>query len=86
MAGPLKNHLNPLEIPLLLGDVWKLIVSQIDQHHAIFRCGRSLIVNPEFIRLIDVSEKKLVLADGYNYFEFKPSREALIELKTLIIK
>lgn len=86
MTGPEKKHYNPLDLPLLLGDVWKHIVDQIDQHHAIFRCGRKLIVNPAYIRLIDVSQKRLVLADGNNYFEFNPSREALIELKTLIIK
>lgn len=86
MVGPEKENYNPLSLPLLLGDVWKLILAQIDQHHAIFRCGRSLIVNPAYIRLIDVSEKRLVLADGNNYYVFNPSREALIELKTLIIK
>lgn len=81
MAGPEKSGINPQEVFLLLGDVWKLILNQIDDKHAIFKCGRSLLINPEYLRFIDVSQKRLVLADGTNYYELNPSREALIDLK-----
>ena len=81
MAGPEMERVNPLEVPLLLGNVWELIKNQIDDQHVVFKCGRSLLVNPEYIRLIDVSQKLLILADGINYYKLHPSREALIDLK-----
>ena len=81
-AGPKKNLLNPQSVPLLMKNVWDMIRDQIDNDHAIFKCGRSLLINPEYVRVIDVTKKRLLLADGTNYYELEPSREALIELKT----
>ena len=81
-CGPLKNQVNPQPVPLLLKNIWEMICDQIDDNHAIFKCGRSLLINPEYVRLIDATQKRLLLADGTNYYELDPSREALIELKT----
>ena len=48
------------------------------------RVGRGLIVNIEYVRLIDVTDNKLVLSDyqGHNH-EFIASREALKDLSLL---
>lgn len=85
-SGYPKNCINPLPVPLLLKDIWGKIHNDLkltEENIAIVRCGRSLLINPEYVRMIDVSKKTLILSDGINYYDLKVSREALIELKTL---
>ncbi len=87
VAEPLKEHVNPMEIPLLLNEIWKEIQRQIDGDHGIVPCGRSTLINPAYIRKIDVSTKTIILSDGINHFTLNPiSREACIEIKAQMKK
>ena len=72
---------NPQCVPLLLKDVWALICKQIDNNHTIFHCGRSYLINPEYVRKIDITKKRLFMADRFNHYELELSREALVELR-----
>lgn len=85
-TGPEQEWHNPLHIPLGLGEVWKIILKQIDDRHTIISCGKSHLINPDFIRLIDHSKQILLLFDGVRFHKLEPSRDALIELKALFKK
>ena len=84
MAEPLERHFNPMEIPLLLNDIFTEIRRQIDLNHAIIPCGRSMLINPAFIRKVDVSEQTVILSDGINHFTLKPSRAACQEVRAFL--
>lgn len=72
---------NPQGVPMLLKEVWELICEQIDRDHTIFHSGRSYLINPDYVRKIDVTKKKLLMADRFNHYELELSREALVELR-----
>ena len=69
-----------------LGQLEDLIGDQLgDDGNRFIRLGRGYIINMEFVHLIDISKKILVLSDcnGF-YMELEPSREVLIKLKAYI--
>ena len=68
-----------------LGEIVKMIQEQLGKEgFRLARVGRGLIVNIEYVRLIDVTDNKLVLSDyqGHNH-ELIASREALKDLSLL---
>jgi DNA-binding LytR/AlgR family response regulator len=66
-----------------LGQLEGLIGEQLGEKGSHFlRIGRSLIINIDYIYLIDVSKQQLVLSDCAGcYHELSASREVLIKLK-----
>jgi DNA-binding LytR/AlgR family response regulator len=66
-----------------LGQLEGLIGEQLGEKGSHFlRIGRSLIINIDYIYLIDISKQQLVLSDCAGcYHELSASREVLIKLK-----
>lgn len=66
-----------------LGQLEGMIGEQLGEKGSHFlRVGRSLIINTDYIYLIDVSKQQLVLSDCAGcYHELSASREVLIKLK-----
>ena len=66
-----------------LGQLEGMIGEQLGERGSHFlRVGRSLIININYIYLIDVSKQQLVLSDCAGcYHELSASREVLIKLK-----
>lgn len=66
-----------------LGQLEGMIGEQLGEKGSHFlRIGRSLIINIDYIYLIDVSKQQLVLSDCAGcYHELSASREVLIKLK-----
>ena len=66
-----------------LGHLEGMIGEQLGEKGSHFlRIGRSLIINIDYIYLIDVSKQQLVLSDCAGcYHELSASREVLIKLK-----
>lgn len=66
-----------------LGQLEGMIGDQLGEKGSHFlRIGRSLIINIDYIYLIDVSKQQLVLSDCAGcYHELSASREVLIKLK-----
>lgn len=50
------------------------------------RIGRSLIINRNYIRYINIVKQELVLCDGTNNYSVSASKMALVQLKNLIEK
>lgn len=69
-----------------LGQLEGLIGQQLGEKGTNFlRIGRSLIINIDYIYLIDISRQELILSDCTGcYFELSASREVLIKLKAYI--
>lgn len=68
-----------------LGEVAKMIQQQLGKEgFRLARVGRGLIVNLEYVRVIDMSDNLLVLSDyRQNNYELAASREALKDLALL---
>lgn len=66
-----------------LGQIEDLIGDQLgDSGGSFLRLGRSLIINVDFIYLIDVGRQQLVLSDcSGSWHELTASREVLVKLK-----
>ena len=66
-----------------LGQLEGMIGEQLGEKGSHFlRVGRSLIINIDYIYLIDISKQQLVLSDCAGcYHELSASREVLIKLK-----
>lgn len=66
-----------------LGHLEGMIGEQLGEKGSHFlRIGRSLIINIDYIYLIDISKQQLVLSDCSGcYHELSASREVLIKLK-----
>ena len=66
-----------------LGQLEGMIGEQLGEKGSHFlRIGRSLIINIDYIYLIDISKQQLVLSDCAEcYHELSASREVLIKLK-----
>jgi DNA-binding LytR/AlgR family response regulator len=66
-----------------LGQLEGMIGEQLGSNDTNFlRIGRSLIINIDYIYLIDISKQQLVLSDCAGcYHELSASREVLIKLK-----
>lgn len=66
-----------------LGQLEGMIGEQLGEKGSHFlRVGRSLIINIDYIYLIDVSKQQLVLSDCAGcYHELSASREVMIKLK-----
>jgi len=70
-----------------LGAIQKLLETQLeDESQQFVRVGKSLIINYNYIYLINIGKQQLILSDGQfqQYFELAASREALKQLKTVI--
>ena len=69
-----------------LGQIEDKICDQLGEDETPFiRIGRSLIVNRDYIYLIDVSEQTIVISDCLKqYHKLTASRKALIEIKVLL--
>ena len=73
-------------VSLQLGQIEDLIGDQLGDNGGNFlRIGRTIIINTDYIFLIDVAKQRLVLSDckGHSY-ELTASREALAKLKAYI--
>lgn len=69
-----------------LGQLEDMIVDQLrDEGTRFTRLGRGLIINTDFIHLIDVTKQQLILSDCAGcYHELTASKEVLIKLKAYI--
>lgn len=70
-------------VSLQLGQIEDLIGDQLGDNGGNFlRLGRSLIINVDFIYLIDISKQRLILSDcAGSKHDLTASREVLIKLK-----
>ena len=70
-------------VSLQLGQIEDLIGDQLGDHGGNFlRLGRSLIINVDYIYLIDIAKQQLILSDcAGSRHELTASREVLIKLK-----
>lgn len=73
-------------VSLQLGQIEDLIGDQLGEEGTNFiRLGRGLIINLDFLHMIDVSKQQLILSDCNGcYHELTASREVLIKLKSYI--
>lgn len=71
---------------LQLGIIEDIIREQLDENGGNFlRLGRSLIINTDYIYLIDIAKQQLILSDCKgSWYDLTASREALGKLKTYI--
>lgn len=69
-----------------LGQIEDLIGEQLSDDAELFiRLGRGLIINMDYIYLIDIAKQQLILSDcAGSWHELSASREALIKLKAYI--
>ena len=69
-----------------LGQVEDMIGDQLgDEGGNFVRLGRGLIINTDFVYLIDIAKQRLILSDCNNcYHVLSASREVLIKLKVYI--
>lgn len=73
-------------VSLQLGQVEDLIANQLgDTGGNFLRLGRSLIINTDYIYLIDVAKQQLILSDCKgSWHELSASKEVLTKLKAYI--
>ena len=73
-------------VSLQLGQIEDLIGDQLgDEGTNFIRLGRGLIINLDFLHMIDVSKQQLILSDCNGcYHELTASREVLVKLKSYI--
>ena len=69
-----------------LGQIEDLIAEQLgDTGGSFLRLGRSLIINTDYIYLVDVAKQQLILSDCKGgWHELTASREVLVKLKAYI--
>ena len=69
-----------------LGQIEDVINDQLGDDGMIFlRLGRSLIINTEYIYLVDVAKQLLILSDFHGSFhELSAAKEVLVKLKAYI--
>jgi len=69
-----------------LGQIEDLIGDQLGEAGTNFvRLGRGLIVNTDFVYMIDITKQRLVMSDCHNcFYDLTASREVLIKLKAYI--
>lgn len=77
-----KHHL----VSFQLGQMVDLLEDQLGEDESPFiRIGKSLIVNRDFIYLVDISEQELIISDwNGKYYTHKVSRKALSMLKLIL--
>ena len=73
-------------VSLQLGLIEDEIGNQLgDEGGNFVRLGRCLIINTDYVYLIDITKQRLILSDCANcYYELSASREVLIKLKAYI--
>lgn len=73
-------------LTMQLGQIERRIQEMVDERDPRFiRLGKSLIINTDFITLINPVRQRMVLSDGRTFrYETSASREALKALKDLI--
>lgn len=86
MAGNLCNLENPIDIPLLLKQIFYEIHLQIDGDNVFVRCGRSSVINLSYVRKIDGFRQTIHLSDGINYYNLKVPSAVCKELLILMKK
>ncbi len=69
-----------------LGQLEDMIGEQLGEEETTFiRIGKSLIVNRDYIYLIDVSEQVIIVSDCHGqYHTLQASRKALTQIKVLL--
>jgi len=70
-----------------LGSIQKLIETQLkDESQQFIRIGKSLIINCNYIYLINIGKQQLILSDRQfqQSYELTASRDALKQLKTVV--
>jgi len=70
-----------------LGSIQRLLETQLKERSQQFiRIGKSLIINRDYIYLINISKQQLILSDRQfqQSYELTASRDALKQLKTVI--
>ena len=74
------------QVACQLGQIEDLIGKQLGEEDTPFiRIGKSLIVNMDFIYLIDISEQTIIVSDFQGqYHKLSASRKALLSIKFLI--
>ena len=76
-----------MDVPLLLNQIFSEIKRQIEgKNYIFFRCGKSALINPAYLRMIDVSSQTIVLSDGYHHHEVRASRETCKEIKAMMFE
>lgn len=76
----------PQMVSYQLGQLEDMISDQLgDEGSSFIRLGRGYIINMEYVHLIDISQKRLVLSDCECFYqELEPSREVLVKLKAYL--
>lgn len=69
-----------------LGQIADMIDNQFGKNDGrLIRIGRSLIINKEFLHLIDSAKQQIILSDCHDcYYELKASREVLVSFKAYL--
>ena len=73
-------------VSMQLGQIEDLIADQVgDSFSSSLRLGRGLIINLDYVHIIDVSKQQIVLSDcAGSWHELTASREVLIKLKSYL--
>ena len=79
-------HGKDRQVACQFGQIEDLIGKQLGEEDTPFiRIGKSLIVNMDFIYLIDISEQAIIVSDFQGqYHKLSASRKALLSVKFLI--
>ena len=76
----------PRMVSYQLGQLEDMIGDQLGEEGSrLIRLGRGYIINMEYVHLIDISKRRLVLSDCERFYqELEPSREVLVKLKAYL--
>lgn len=74
------------QVSFQLGQLEDMIGNQLDEDETPFiRIGKSLIVNKNYIYVVDISRQEIIMSDYQGHFyELSASRKALVGLKMMI--
>lgn len=83
----LKNKIQ-LMVSMNLANIQKFITTTLRDQASLFaRIGKRHIINTTYITQINLLRQSLMLSDGENFaFQLKPSKEALKQLKSMLMK
>lgn len=83
----MKNKLQ-LMVSMNLANIQKVITTTLREQAPMFaRIGKRHIINTTYITQLNILRQTLLLSDGENFaFQLKPSKEALKQLKTMLMK
>lgn len=74
------------QVSFQLGQLEDMIGAQLDEDESPFiRIGKSLMVNKDYIYVIDISKQVIIMSDYQgHYYELSASRKSLVNLKIMI--